>query len=168
MLLICACVLYWDLGSDILGVSSSMGETVLLCSLSEPLTTAAPLVGLEPCGVFSVYIGMSAGVAIFLVLSRQLYCWNSWACFPCRAWGTLFIQHRHPGLWLLQSSHLLPWRSLRLQCRDCITEACICVGHSAVPYSLHCEQGWLFYNDLCCKKELPWWGVRTARICVCT
>lgn len=119
-------------------------------------------------GVFSVYIGMSAGVAIFLVLSRQLYCRNSWACFPCHAWGTLFIQHRHPGLWLLQSSHRLPWRSLSLQCRDCITEACICVGHSAVPYSLHCEQGWLFYNDLCCKKELPWWGVRTARICVCT
>lgn len=49
MLLICACVLDWDLGSGILGVSSSMGETVLLCSLSEPLTTAAPLVGLEPC-----------------------------------------------------------------------------------------------------------------------
>lgn len=55
-----------------------------------------------------------------------------------------------------------------LQCRDCITEACICVGHSTVPYSLHCEQGWLFYNDLCCKKELPWLGVRAAHICVCT
>lgn len=62
-----------------------MGETVL----SLRAFAAALLVGLEPCGVVSVYIGMPAGVAILLVLSRQLYCRNSCASFPCHAWGTL-------------------------------------------------------------------------------
>lgn len=138
-----------------------------LFSLSEPLTTVALLVGLEPCGSFPVYVGMSTGVAVMLDLFRLLYCWDSCVCFPCHTQGTLFSTGLL-GLWLLQSSHPLLHDSPRV---FSVGLHCWCISWCGACHSPLVSAFWPvvgFCNGLCCKKKLLWWGVRSALLCGCS
>lgn len=137
------------------------GETVL----SLRTFNAAALLELEPCGVFPIYNGMSAGVAILLVLFRQLYCQNSCACFPVMPGGHIQQGILASGSYNLPTPfHDVPWAfSVGIAL---LRHALVWGIHSSLFFPLWA--GVAFCNALCCKKELPWWGVRAVHICACT
>lgn len=99
-----------QLGLDTLCGSLSLKETnQLSVDTDHPVSeaTCSSSSRVEPSGIFTIYIGMSAGVGITLVLFKKSYGWDLMGAFSLRYLEDTVWQHaRILAFWLLWSFSL--------------------------------------------------------------
>lgn len=139
VLLVCAWVLGWVLGLGSLGWRAVPGEDWLAPSQRRQL----PVIlypGLRHCDISCIHVGLSTGAVILQVLFIWPQYWDfvSTASQSCKRYDLQEDRYLGPLAITIFSPNSCdpPWSSLSLQCRGCLVDVSVGVGHLVSSCSL--------------------------------